>query len=128
VEFRVLDRNGRVVKEQTDSMGRWILWQPVIVDLYDNRLPPLASRDYRFSYRMPESDQGLKLQVRVRYHILTDKAYKTLQAEYGLQGEHPYNFMIYERNLPLGGPLTADVISLGTRHVGDGAATCEKKG
>ena len=128
VEFRVLDRHGRVVKEQTDSMGRWILWQPVIVDLYDNRLPPLASRDYRFSYRMPESDQGLKLQVRVRYHILTDKAYETLKTEYGLQGDHPYNFTIYERNLSLGRPLTADVIPLGTRHVGEGAAACEKKG
>lgn len=128
VEFRVLDRSGRVVKEQTDSMGRWILWQPVIVDLYDNRLPPLASRDYRFSYRVPESDQGLKLQVRVRYHILTDKAYETLKTGYGLQGDHPYNFTIYERNLPLGGALTADVIPLGKRHVGEGAAACEKKG
>src|SRR5207245_7724437 len=55
VEFRVVDGSGRVVKDQADSMGRWILSQPVIVELYDNRLPPLASRDYRFTYRMPGS-------------------------------------------------------------------------
>src|SRR5947209_16689158 len=76
VEFRVVDGTGRVVKDQAAAMGRWILWQPVIVELYDNRLPPLASRDYRFTHRMPASSDalaGLKLQVRVRYHILTDK-------------------------------------------------------
>ena len=77
---------------------------------------------------MPESDQGLKLQVRVRYHILTDKAYKTLKTEYGMPGEHPYNFTIYERDLSLGGPLTADVIPLGRRQDADGAAACAKKG
>src|SRR3989442_3411023 len=91
-------------------MGRWILWQPVIVELYDNRLPPLASRDYRFTYRMPESSDvivGLKLQVQVRYHILTVKAYKTLKTRYRLQRDHPYSFAIYDRELPLSGPLSA---------------------
>src|SRR5207249_8776346 len=49
---------------------------------------------------------GLKLQVQVRYHILTDKAYKTLKTRYGLQGDHPYSFAIYEREVPLSGPLS----------------------
>lgn len=128
VEFRVVDRAGRVVKEQTDSMGRWILWQPVIVDLYDNRLPPLASRDYPFRYQMPESLEGLQLEARVRYHILTDAAYKTLKARYGLQGDHPYNFTIYERTLPLSGPLPAEVIPLGNARVQGNRSMCEKHG
>jgi hypothetical protein len=128
VEFRVVDRNGRVVKEQTDSMGRWILWQPVIVDLYDNRLPPLASRDYRFTYRTPEPAEGLKLQVLVRYHILTDKAYETLKTRYGMQGEHPYNFTIYERIVSLDGPLSAEMIPLGSMRAAHEGASCQKKG
>jgi hypothetical protein len=129
VGFRVVDGTGRVVKEQADSMGRWILWQPVIVELYDNRLPPLASRDYRFTYRMPGSSDataGLKLQVMVRYHILTDKAYKTLKTSYGLQGDHPYSFAIYEREVPLSGPLSAEFIPLGSPRAG--AASCSQKG
>ncbi len=126
VEFRVVDGAGRVVKEQADSMGRWILWQPVILELYDNRLPPLASRDYQFKFPMPESPEGLKLQVLVRYHILTDKAYHTLKARYGLQGEHPYSFAIYEREVPLSGPLSAEFIPLGSPHAG--AASCRQKG
>jgi hypothetical protein len=126
VEFRVLDKAGRVVKEQTDSMGRWILWQPVIVDLYDNRLPPLASRDYLFRYQMPESVEGLQLQARVRYHILTEAAYKKLKAQYGLQGEHPYNFTIYERTIPFSGPLTTEVVSLGAAGAQSNRSMCEK--
>ena len=126
VEFKVVDKNGRVLADQADSMGRWILWQPVIVDLYDNRLPPLASRDYRFRYRLPESLEGLQLVARVRYHILTDAAYKTLKTRYGLQGEHPYNFTIYERTLSLSGPLSADLIPLGDGRFQDHRSTCEK--
>jgi len=128
VEFRVLDRNGRVVKEQTHSMGRWIMWQPVIVDLYDNRLPPLAGRDYRFSYRLPDLVEGLQLQARVKYHILTDKAYQKLKDNYGLQGEHPYNFTIYERTVSLAGPLSAEMIPLGSARSAHGGASCQKKG
>jgi hypothetical protein len=128
VEFRVLDRNGRVVKEQTHSMGRWIMWQPVIVDLYDNRLPPLAGRDYRFSYRLPDSVEGLQLQARVKYHILTDKAYQKLKDNYGLQGEHPYNFTIYERTVSLAGPLSAEMIPLGGARSAHTGASCQKKG
>jgi hypothetical protein len=126
VEFRVVDQAGLVVKEQTDSMGRWILWQPVIADLYDNRLPPLASRDYPFRYRLPESVEGLQLQARVRYHILTDKAHNMLKERYGLQGDHPYNYTIYERTLPLSGPLSAEVIPLGSARVQANRSMCGK--
>ncbi|HET6673700.1 MAG TPA: multiheme c-type cytochrome, partial [Nitrospiraceae bacterium] len=51
VEFEVLDRNGARIAQQKDTMGRWIMWQPAIVELYDNRLLPLASRDYPFTTR-----------------------------------------------------------------------------
>lgn len=128
VEFQIIDRTGRVVKEQRDSMGRWILWQPVIVDLYDNRLPPLASRDYRFRYRLPDSVEGLQLLAKVRYHILTDKAHQKLKTTYGLEGEHPYNFTIYDRTVPLDGPLLAEMIPLGGTRSAHEGASCEKKG
>ena len=78
---------------------------------------------------MPESSDtiaGLKLQVKVRYHILTDKAYETLKTRYGLQGDHPYSFAIYEREVPLSGPLSAEFIPLGSPRAG--AASCSQKG
>ena len=41
-------------------MGRWIMWQPAILELYDNRLLPLASREYQFAYQLPDNAEGLK--------------------------------------------------------------------
>lgn len=88
-------------------MGRWIMWQPAIVELYDNRLLPLASRDYPFAYRMPETSQGLTLTARVRYHILTDGQHEMLKTKHGLMADDPYSFTVYEREVPLNEGLAA---------------------
>jgi hypothetical protein len=105
VEFAVEDQQGKVLEQQSSTMGRWILWQPVIVELYDNRLLPQTSREYQFAYRLPEQAAGLKLKTRVRYHILTDGQHEMLRTKYGLTGTDPYQFVIYEREFPLSGEL-----------------------
>ena len=104
------DRQGRVLDHQTSTMGRWIMWQPAIVELYDNRLLPLASREYQFAYQLPVQAEGLKVKTRVQYHILTDKQHEMLQTKYGLTGNDPYRFVVYEREFPLSGAL-AEVLS-----------------
>lgn len=109
VEFLVEDARGRVLDRQSATMGRWILWQPVILEVYDNRLPPLASREYTFDYRLPAETAGLRLKARVRYHILTDGQHAMLTEKYGLTGDDPYAFTIYERDLPLSDSLTASL-------------------
>ena len=109
VEFTVRDSNGTVVHEQSDTMGRWILWQPVIVEVYDNRLLPLASRDYAFEYEMPEHEKGWIVQARIRYHIQTDGQNQMLRDQYGLTADDPYVFTIYEREFPLDVTLSAVV-------------------
>lgn len=40
--------------------------QPAIVELYDNRLMPLASRDYTFEYEVPKECDGLQIISKVR--------------------------------------------------------------
>jgi len=105
VEFIVENEQGQIVEHQSSTMGRWIMWQPAIVELYDNRLLPLASREYQFAYRIPEKAEGLKLKALVQYHILTDGQHEMLRAKYGLTGNDPYRFMIYEREFPLSGDL-----------------------
>jgi hypothetical protein len=107
VEFTVEDSQGHVLDQQTSTMGRWIMWQPAIVELYDNRLLPLASREYQFAYQMPAKAEGLKVKTLVQYHILTDKQHEMLQTKYGLTGTDPYRFVIYERAFPLSGELAA---------------------
>jgi hypothetical protein len=107
VEFVVQDKNGRVVERQQDTMGRWVIWQPVVVEVYDNRLLPLASRDYTFTYRVPDRLDRLTLKTIVRYHILTDGQHKMLETNYGLTANDPYRFTIYEREISLSGDLAA---------------------
>jgi hypothetical protein len=107
VEFAVEDQNGKVVESQKDSMGRWIMWQPAVVELYDNRLMPLASRDYIFSYRLPKDGVGLKLKARVLYHIQTEGQHQMLVKKYGLTASDPYFFTVYERAVPMSGNLAA---------------------
>jgi hypothetical protein len=105
VEFVLMDRDHKVLKEQRDTMGRWIMWQPAIIELYDNRLLPLASRDYTFSYRLPNDLAGLKLQARIRYHIQTERQHQMLMEKFGLRGEDPYYFTVYERTVPVASDL-----------------------
>jgi hypothetical protein len=108
VEFLVQDGQGHILDTQSSTMGRWIMWQPAVVELYDNRLLPLAGREYRFAYRLPAQVNGLTIRARVRYHILTDSQHEMLKTKYGLTGTDPYAFTIYEREFPLaGGPVTA---------------------
>ncbi len=106
VEFAVQDQKGAVLKQQSNTMGRWILWQPAIVELYDNRLMPLASRDYTFEYEVPKENDGLQLTAKVRYHIQTERQHKMLIDKYGLMATDPYNFIVYERAASLTGNLT----------------------
>jgi hypothetical protein len=105
VEFIVMGGDNKVLKEQTDTMGRWIIWQPAIIELYDNRLLPLASRDYTFSYRVPKELAGVQLKVRVRYHIQTEGQHQMLINKFGLTADDAYNFSVYERSVPLAGDL-----------------------
>lgn len=107
VEFIVRDQKGAVLAQQSETMGRWILWQPVILEVYDNRLMPLASRDYEFTYEIPNSQKGLVVEARVRYHILTDAQHSMLREKYELKGNDPYVFTIYSRKFPLDSTLSA---------------------
>ena len=107
VEFEVEDRHNQVLHTQKDTMGRWILWQPAIVEVYDNRLLPLASRDYTFAYRLPKEIDGLRLKATVRYHIQSEKQHEMLMKKYGLTAKDPYNFIVYERDVPLSENLAA---------------------
>jgi hypothetical protein len=125
VEFTVEDSQGRVLEEQKSTIGRWIMWQPAILELYDNRLLPLASREYRFTYRMPDRAEGLKLKTRVQYHIVTDKQHDMLQRKYGLTDDDPYRFLVYEREFPLSEQLSA-ALATGDQFPSVGASRHEE--
>ena len=97
------DGEGHVVRRTTHTIGRWIIWRPIIIELFQNRIPPLQSRDYYLHYRMPERSRAEEMTVhaKVTYHILTERAYEMLQQQYGLTVEVPHVFTIFEETVPL---------------------------
>ena len=85
------------------------MWQPFILELYANRLPPRPAETITFVMACPPR-RCLQLQAEVRYHIVTERAY---QHEYqvGLQGDHPYWYTL-RRTLRFR-TMAAEVIPLG---------------
>ena len=57
------------------------MWQSAILELYDNRLLHLARREYQFEYQRPAQAEGLKVRMRVQYHVLSDKQHEMVQEE-----------------------------------------------
>ena len=120
VTFEVLDGNGKILRRQEETMRRWIVWWPVIWEVYENRLAPLASRVYDFEVRLPDRLEGAKVRAKVQYHIMTEGQYRNLKKRYGLSVEVPYVFTIYEQEFPLDAP--ARVVE---NQLHPGSSSCE---
>lgn len=117
IAFELRDRAGRVIESDVSTMRRWIVWWPVIVEVYENRLRPLQSRDYAFSFKVPNDPAGARLVARIQYHILTDRQYRKLQTQYGLTEEVPYRFTVFEQEWALdSGAVVTTIQSLGDPH------------
>ena len=103
VELELKDADGKVIRSESHMISRWIIWRPIIIEVYQNRIPPLEGRSYEFSYRMPDPARaaGMTVHAKVTYHILTEKAYARLQNKFGLTEEVPHVFTIAEQTLPL---------------------------
>ncbi|MEW6325247.1 MAG: multiheme c-type cytochrome [Nitrospirota bacterium] len=103
IELELRGADGRVIKRTARTISRWIIWRPVIIEVYENRIRPLESREYALAARMPEpaNADGMTIHAKVSYHILTERAYKRLQTKYGLTEEVPHVFTIYDAALPL---------------------------
>lgn len=107
VRFTERDDHGRVIREHSHKITRWLIWKPVIVELYENRIPPLKSRDY---VQPVTTREGHTLTVTVSYHILTARQKDRLIEDYGLPPDTMDHFTVYERTVDLGaGRLAPDV-------------------
>lgn len=84
IEFNVTDHEGKMIKHSSKTIGRWLIWKPVIFEYYDNRLAPLEKRDFPFSYSVPSGGKKLTLETKVTYHIMTPRARQRLIDKYGL--------------------------------------------
>ncbi len=97
LELRLLDGNGKVLKEKTHVMKRYILWRPFIVDLKDTRLAYGEPRTFEFSFKADRKNPPAALEVMVRYHLLDEKRRKRI----GYENKEPIAYPIYRKIITL---------------------------
>jgi len=98
VHFDVISKKGGVLKSEQYSIGRWIIWKPIIVEVYENRIKPHETKEYIFNYNNSAGDE---IRVQVVYHIMTERAKNKLKQKYGLKEDISIEYKIFEDVTPL---------------------------
>jgi len=93
VHFDVISKKGGVLKSEQYSIGRWIIWKPIIVEVYENRIKPHETKEYIFNYNNSAGDE---IRVQVVYHIMTERAKNKLKKKYGLKEDIITEYKIFE--------------------------------
>lgn len=99
LEFTLHDKNGGIIKKETHTMKRRILWRPFIVELRDTRLPAGKPRDFTFSFERNAENPPAFLEATVRYHLLDERRRKKI----GYENREPISYAIYRKRISLGG-------------------------
>jgi hypothetical protein len=80
---RFYDNDENLIREETETLKRTILYYPIIIEFFDTRLSPLTERTY--TYKGGDIlNKAKSAVVEVEYHILSDRAKKRLVKKYGL--------------------------------------------
>jgi hypothetical protein len=97
LELRLLDGEGRMLKEKIHVMKRYILWRPFIVDLKDTRLAYGEPRTFEFSFKPDRENPPSELEVTVRYHLLDERR----RMRIGYENKEPIAYPIYRKRIAL---------------------------
>ncbi|GMR08617.1 MAG: hypothetical protein BMS9Abin26_1623 [Gammaproteobacteria bacterium] len=95
VYLRLLDEQGRVLDEQSHKIIRTLLWRPVIVDLWDTRLPRWQPRQYELE--VPRDSKAVKVEAEIRYYLVAEKRRKRI----GYENKAPLNYEVFRKQIRL---------------------------
>lgn len=99
IVFEARSGQGRMLKRESYRIGRNIIWAPVLIELSDDRLGPLESRLFEFSFQAPEDGVAV-VSVSVDYRFLSDAVKKRMK-KYGLPDDAVASINIYGEDLRL---------------------------
>lgn len=97
VRLRVLDRDGHALEEEQHSLKRTTMWRPLIVDLWDTRLPRGQARTYRFAFPTASKPAPAAVEAVVRYHLLDE----TRRARIGYDNTEPIAYEVFRSRIAL---------------------------
>lgn len=97
VSLRLLDRDGRVIDEETQRLERTILWRPFIVDLWDTRLPRWQARVFQYSVTTKRNPAAVAVEALVRYHLLAEARRERI----GFKNTEPIAYDVFRARITL---------------------------
>ena len=101
IHFDVINKRGDIIKSEQYTIGRWIIWKPIIIELYENRIKPHESKDYKFNHALANGEkEETSIRVQVVYHIMTERAKNKLKQKYGLKEDISIEYKIFEDVTP----------------------------
>jgi len=103
VVLRLLDKNGKVLKETDGTLRRTVMWRPFIIDLRDTRLAPHEPRTFALKYSKASYPETEAVEAVVQYHLVDE----TRRRRIGYRNTEPLDFEIFRQRLPLGGTKAA---------------------
>lgn len=95
IQLRLLDEQGKIVKELKDTLRRTVMWRPFIIDLWDTRLPRWQPKTYQLdTYKKANV---VAIEATVRYHLLDERRRKRI----GYKNKEPISFEVYRKKILL---------------------------
>lgn len=97
LDFRLTSADGAVLRSKRYTLKRTIMWRPLIVDLWDTRLPAGRSQAYDFEFRTDTSPAPAALEVVVRYHLLDEARRRRI----GYEAREPISYVVHAQRVPV---------------------------
>jgi len=95
IQLRILDKNNTVLEDNTNTIKRYVMWRPFIVDLKDTRLPRWQPRTYQID--VSNIGKAAKVEAVVRYHLLDENRRKRI----GYKNKTPIAYDVYRKSILL---------------------------
>ncbi len=97
ITARLINKEGEVLQSEELHIRRIIIWKPIMIELSDNRIAPLETRNLLLTIPSNLKTQGLKVEVEGIYQILTERARKKLVSRYGLKEYPPVRYRFVKK-------------------------------
>jgi len=97
VRLRILDANENILDEQENKLIRTVLWRPVILDLWDTRLPVNELRQYTIDITSSYKGRAKYIEADVRYYLVDKKRLQRIN----YQSKNPLNYEIFSKRIEL---------------------------
>ena len=97
ITARLITKAGKQLESETLHIRRIILWQPIMVELSDNRIEPFETRSLILEIPKNQNIDEVSVEVEGIYQILTERARKKLETHYGLKDYPPVRYSFVKK-------------------------------